>query len=145
MPSTSKPSSAMHAACDAPRCPVPTTVTRGDMQLPADQVIICGRIRKPDKPHMPIFSTNTEDSSVFRTSPHMWISVIDRRDEQLLDGPGIDPADQIEDGARLVVGAAGPRAAEGLLADDLAGRLVVDVEVAGGEAERLGRRRDRRP
>ena len=39
--------SAMHAACDAPRCPVPTTVTRGDMQLPADQVIICGRLTDP--------------------------------------------------------------------------------------------------
>src|SRR5450755_3425293 len=75
----------------------------------------------------------------------MWISVIDRRYEQLLDSPGINPADEIEDRARLVVGAAGPRAAEGLLADDRSGRLVVDVEVAGGETERLGGSSDRRP
>src|SRR6266567_5199344 len=38
--------------------------------------------------------------------------------------------------AGFVVGAGGAGSAEGLLADDGAGRLVVDVEVAGGVLER---------
>src|SRR5580704_3111757 len=50
--------------------------------------------------------------------------------EEFLDRAGGDPADQVEHRAGLVVGAAGPGAAEGLLADDGAGGLVVDVEVA---------------
>ena len=68
-----------------------------------------------------------------------------RRDEGLLDRARADPAQQVVDRAGLVVGARGPPAAEGLLADDRAGRLVVDVEVAGGEPQRLGRLGDRGP
>ena len=59
-------------------------------------------------------------------------------DECLLDDARRHPADQVVPRAGLVVGAAGPRAAEGLLPDHGTGRLVVDVEVAGGEAQRLG-------
>src|SRR5205085_10829203 len=50
-------------------------------------------------------------------------------------GAGGHPAHQVLLGAGLVVGAGGAAAAEGLLADDGAGGLVVDVEVAGREAE----------
>src|SRR5215471_15655317 len=63
---------------------------------------------------------------------HVWITVVGRRHERLLDRTGGDPADEVEHRAGLVVGAARPGAAERLLADDRAGRLVVDVEVAGG-------------
>ena len=47
---------------------------------------------------------------------------------------------QVQHRAGLVVGARGAGAAEGLLADDRAGGLVVDVEVARGEAQRPDRR-----
>src|SRR5690606_12765894 len=60
-----------------------------------------------------------------------------RRNEGLLDRPRAGPARQVLGGAGLVVGAGGAAAAEGLLPDDRAGRLVVDVEVAGGEPEGL--------
>ena len=53
-----------------------------------------------------------------------------RGDEGLLDRAGADPAQQVVDRARLVVRARRPTAAERLLADHRAGRLVVDVEVA---------------
>src|SRR5580692_12898661 len=68
-------------------------------------------------------------------SAHVRVAVVGRGDEQLLDGPGVDPADQVEDRAGLVVGATGPGPAERLLADDRAGRLVVDVEVARREPQ----------
>src|SRR6202042_612032 len=38
---------------------------------------------------------------------HVRVAVVGRRDQQFLDGPGVDPADQVEDRACLVVGAAG--------------------------------------
>src|SRR5580698_5087791 len=76
---------------------------------------------------------------------HVRVAVVGRRDELFLDGPGVDPADQVEDRARLVVGAAGPGPAERLLADDRAGRLVVDVEVARREPQGVGGLRDRGP
>src|SRR6266487_208939 len=44
---------------------------------------------------------------------HMRIAVIDRRHEQFLDRAGVDPPDQVEDRARLVVGAAGPGSPNG--------------------------------
>src|ERR1700679_3848414 len=72
-------------------------------------------------------------------SAHVRVPVVGRRDEQLLDVAGADPADQVEDRAGLVVGAAGPGTAEGLLPDDRPGRLVVDVEIAGAEAQRVRR------
>ena len=63
-------------------------------------------------------------------SAHVRIAIVGWRDEQLLDRAGIHPAGQIEDRARLVVGAAGASAAERLLANHCAGWLVVDVEVS---------------
>src|SRR5690606_31550964 len=74
---------------------------------------------------------------------HERIPVVGRRDEVLLDRARRDPAQQVERRARLVVGAAGAAAAEGLLADDGARGLVVDVEVAGGVTERGERLADR--
>jgi hypothetical protein len=76
---------------------------------------------------------------------HERIAIIRRRVEVLLDRPRADPADQIELRPRLVVGARRTRAAERLLADDRAGRLVVDVEVPCGVAERGGGFADRAP
>src|SRR5215469_16352439 len=52
---------------------------------------------------------------------HVRIAVVDRRHERLLDRPRVDPANEVEDRARLVVGPAGPRSAERLLSDDGAG------------------------
>src|SRR3954453_1989763 len=66
---------------------------------------------------------------------HVGEMVVGRRVERLLDRPRRGPPQQVRGGAGLVVGAGRARAAEGLLADDRAGRLVVDVEVAGGEAQ----------
>ena len=67
---------------------------------------------------------------------HERIPVVPRRAEVLLDRPRADPADQIQLRPGLVVGARRAGAAERLLADDRAGGLVVDVEVAGGIPER---------
>src|SRR5215208_2364607 len=47
------------------------------------------------------------------------------------------PAQQVQHRPGLVIGAARPRAPEGLLADDRTGGLVVDVEVARGEPQHL--------
>src|SRR5215217_8622976 len=69
------------------------------------------------------------------SSLHVRVVVIGRRYERLLDGPGRRPPQQVERGARLIVGARSARAAERLLPDDGAGRLVVDIEVARGEPQ----------
>src|SRR5438067_7887991 len=61
-----------------------------------------------------------------------------RRYEGFLDRARARPAQQVERGTGLVVGAGRAAAAEGLLADHGTGGLVVDVEVPGGEAQRLG-------
>src|SRR3954453_11184446 len=71
------------------------------------------------------------------------IAVVARRDERLLDRARADPADQVPHRASLVVRAGCARAAERLLADDGAGRLVVDVEVARRVAQSRLRRVDR--
>src|SRR5437763_7521854 len=76
---------------------------------------------------------------------HERIPVVGRRHERLLDGARADPPDQVPHRARLVVRTGGARAAERLLSDDRAGRLVVHVEVAGGVAELLAGLLDRRP
>src|SRR6266540_4049252 len=52
-----------------------------------------------------------------------------------LDRAWAGEADEVPDRAGFVVGAGGSGSAEGLLADGGAGRLVVDVEVAGGVFE----------
>src|SRR5215204_2403363 len=66
------------------------------------------------------------------------VAVVARGEEGLLHRPGADPADQIPHRPRLVVRPRRARAAERLLPDDCARRLVVDVEVAGGVAEPVG-------
>jgi len=71
-------------------------------------------------------------------SAHVRVRVVGRRDQRLLDRAGQGPALQVLRGAGLVVGAGGSAAAEGLLADDGAGRLVVDVGAAGRVAQLLG-------
>src|SRR5690349_5053544 len=76
------------------------------------------------------------------TSALVRVAVVGRRHEGLLDRPRRGPAQQVDRRAGLVVGAGGPTAAEGLLPDDRAGGLVVDVEVARGEAQRLAGPRD---
>src|SRR5688500_2014857 len=70
---------------------------------------------------------------------HERIAVVGRRHERLLHGPRADPADQVPERAGLVVRAGRARSPEGLLADDGPRGLVVDVEVAGGVAERCVR------
>src|SRR4051795_5610700 len=76
---------------------------------------------------------------------HERIPVVGRRHERLLDRAGARPPDQVPHGAGLVVGAGCAGAAEWLLPDHRAGRLVVHVEVAGGVAQRVVRLRDGRP
>src|SRR3954470_12700466 len=68
---------------------------------------------------------------------HEGIAVVGRRVEGLLDRARAHPADQVPQRAGLVVRPRGARAAERLLADDGAGRLVVDVEIARRVAQLL--------
>ena len=71
------------------------------------------------------------------SSAHVWVAMIGRRCERLLDRARRRPAHQVPQRPGLVVRARGARAAERLLADDRAGRLVVDVEVAGREPQHV--------
>src|SRR5260370_32654496 len=64
---------------------------------------------------------------------HVRISVVGGRRERLLDRAGVDPTDQVEDRACLVVGTTGPRPAERLLAAGGPARLALDVEVPGSD------------
>jgi hypothetical protein len=66
------------------------------------------------------------------------ITPVGGRDEVFLDCSSAGPGEQVLRRARLVVGAAGPPTAERLLPNDGAGGLVVDVEIAGGEAKQFG-------
>src|SRR5919198_4826984 len=68
---------------------------------------------------------------------HERVAVVGRWDERLLDRSRADPADQVPHRARLVVRPRRARAAERLLPDNGAGRLVVDVEVSRRVAELL--------
>src|SRR5207247_10833718 len=61
---------------------------------------------------------------------HEWIAVVGGRHERLLDRARAYPTDEVPQRACLVVRAGSACAAERLLADDRAGRLVIDVEVA---------------
>jgi len=65
------------------------------------------------------------------------VSDLGGRSKLLLDSADIDEAGQEVLATSLVVGARGARTAEGLLTDDSASALAVDVEVAGGVAELL--------
>src|SRR5262245_3196265 len=76
---------------------------------------------------------------------HEGVAVVERRAERLLDRAGAHPPDEVELGARLVVRARSPRAAERLLAHHRARGLVVHVEVARGLAQRRRGLADRRP
>src|SRR5437762_7075080 len=67
---------------------------------------------------------------------HEWISVIGGGRERLLDCARTHPAHEIQLRSRLVVRSGASRAAERLLADHRARRLVVDVEVSGGISQR---------
>src|SRR5260370_38913124 len=67
------------------------------------------------------------------------VAVVAYRQVVSLDRPRASEADHVPDRAGFVVRPGGPGAAERLLTDDRAGRLVVDVEVAGRVAQRVGR------
>src|SRR4029077_4834964 len=93
-------------------------------------------------------STSARCTSLDRAAPvvgrHERVAVVGRRHERLLDRARADPADQVPHRAGLVVRSRRAGAAERLLPDDRAGRLVVNVEVAGripellpGEFERV--------
>ena len=69
------------------------------------------------------------------SSSHVRVVVVGGRDERLLDRPGRRPPQQVQRRTGLVVGARRAGTAERLLADDGAGGLVVDVEVARREAQ----------
>src|SRR5687768_9626474 len=66
---------------------------------------------------------------------HRRVAELDGRDEGLFDGPGAQPALQVQGAPGFVVRSGPARAAERLLPDDRARRLVVHVEVAGSVAE----------
>lgn len=59
------------------------------------------------------------------------ILVVRRRDEVLFDCARRSPADHVMQRAGFVVGAGSSRAAKWLLADDSAGRFIIDIEIAG--------------
>src|ERR1041384_2048320 len=67
---------------------------------------------------------------------HERIPRITRRDEVFLDRPRAGPADQVQQAARLVVGAARAPAPERLLPHDRPRRFIVLIEVARGLPER---------
>src|SRR6266496_2068060 len=69
------------------------------------------------------------------------VGVVARRMLSPLDRAWAGEADEVPYRAGLVVGAGRAGSAEGLLADDGAARLVVDVEVAGGVRRAPQRRR----
>ncbi len=69
---------------------------------------------------------------------HVGVAVVSGGHEGLLDDTRDDPADEVELTTGLVVGTAGTSTAEGLHTHNGAGRLVVDVEVAGSIAELVG-------
>src|SRR5256885_11319924 len=76
---------------------------------------------------------------------HVRVAVVAGRRVRLFDHAWADPAYQVEDRPRLVVGAGRARAAERLEPNDRASRLVVDVEVARRVDQFLGRLANRLP
>ena len=62
--------------------------------------------------------------------------MISRRHKGLLDRSRRGPAEQVPNRAGLVIRSRRAAAAKRLLSDDGAGRLVIDIEVAGGETQR---------
>lgn len=63
--------------------------------------------------------------------------MIGGRNEGFLDGACRRPTEQILRRTGLVVGTRSPRTSEGLLSDNRSRRLVVDVEVSGGEPQTM--------
>src|SRR5947208_5110856 len=76
---------------------------------------------------------------------HERIAVVGRGSVGLLDHARADPADQVEERPRLVIGAGGAGTAERLQTDHGACRFVVDVEVARRVDQLLGCLRDGSP
>src|SRR5438105_6722133 len=70
---------------------------------------------------------------------HERIAIVARRREGFLHGALADPAHEVQLGSGLVVRARSTRAAERLLANNGAGGLVVDVEVASRVTQRAQR------
>jgi len=70
---------------------------------------------------------------------HIGVAEVPCGQEGLLNGARGNPSFEIEPASGLVVRTGGPCAAEGLLADDGAGGLVVDVEVSGCVAQDVHR------
>src|SRR5207249_4784656 len=73
---------------------------------------------------------------------HIGIPVIGWRCVRLFDDPRACPADQVQERARLVVGARCTRAAERLLPHDRDGPLAADVADDGAHAPRVSARTD---
>src|SRR5258708_29426118 len=71
-----------------------------------------------------------------------WMAIIRWWLECFLDRSRRYPPREIPYGTRLVIGARRSRAAERLLADYRARRLIIDVEVAGGVTKPIGCARD---
>ena len=137
-----------------PRTPSAATTSpaSGESDAPLSCVSCCGQLRvvtlrvacRAEPASSPQLGAHERDSTHHEAhSAHVGVAVVGRGDEGLLDRAGRGPAHQVGRGAGLVVGAGRPRPAERLLADDRAGRLVVDVEVAGGEPQRVRGQRDR--
>ena len=62
---------------------------------------------------------------------HIRVAVIIGADEGFLDGPGVDPAQQVEFATCLVVCSGSPGTTEGLQSDYCAGRFIVNIKITG--------------
>ena len=65
---------------------------------------------------------------------HKWISIVCRRYQGFFDSPRRGPADHVQEGTGLIIGAGSSSPAEGLLTNDCPGRFVIDIEITGGVA-----------
>lgn len=101
------------------------------------------------QPPNAIYDIVTHDRKKKRQSPplHLIAGILDlgRRQELLLHRTHVDEPPQERRAARLVVGAAGPRPAKGLLSDNSSGALAVDIEVSSRVPQRVLREADRLP
>ena len=125
--SATRPSQAPATAASrsAASCRLTTDTSQRPTEVPAHSILRparCGRLRSNERGRY--------------SSAMNGYLIVARRRERLLDRPRAHPAHQVQLRAGLVVRARRARAAERLLADHRAGRLVVDVEVAGRVAQR---------
>ena len=72
----------------------------------------------------------------------MWITMICRRHERLFDHSRRYPTQEVPDRSGLIIRPRRTSAAEGLLAYDRTGWLVIDVEISGGKPKRMRRLED---